>query len=110
MPELTILFEGLYEHSSRRRFYLCRLRPGLLSKGRLSRLRQVKANIKPKGPANTDPWYFTAIDFHTGETVYSKLIGTRMYYSPHYAVTYLGKGKTAYGGVIEGKVTIQDGK
>jgi hypothetical protein len=31
---------------------------------------------KPKGPANTDAWYCTAIDFETGKTVYSQLAGT----------------------------------
>ena len=28
---------------------------------------------KPKGPANTGAWYFTAIDFATGQTVYKQL-------------------------------------
>lgn len=30
---------------------------------------------KPKGPATTDPWYFTAVDFHSGEVVYSRRAG-----------------------------------
>jgi hypothetical protein len=37
-------------------------------------------STKPKGPATTDPWYFTAIDFHTGETVFKQLTVTGVLY------------------------------
>jgi hypothetical protein len=63
---------------------------------------------KPKGPANTDAWYFTAIDFHTGKTVYSMLAGTGILYNNHYAALTLGPNGTAYVGVLGGLVAIRD--
>jgi hypothetical protein len=64
---------------------------------------------KPKGPANTDAWYFTAIDFHTGETVYKVLTGTGSLFNSHMGVVYLSPDGTAYVGVMGGVVKIQDG-
>jgi hypothetical protein len=57
----------------------------------------------------TDPWYFTAVDFHTGETVFKVLAGTGILYNSNYSSVYLGPdGKTAYVGVIGGLVRIHD--
>ncbi len=64
---------------------------------------------KNPGPDATDAWYFTAIDFHTGETVYKVLAGTGILYNSNYSSLYLGPdGKTAYVGVIGGLVRIHD--
>lgn len=63
---------------------------------------------KPKGPATTDPWYFTAIDFHTGKVVYSRLAGTGVLYNNHYAGAYLGPNGMLYVGVLGGVVAMQD--
>jgi len=65
---------------------------------------------KPKGPGTTDPWYFTAIDFHTGATVYSQLAGIGLLYNNHYAGLYLGPNGTLYVGVLGGIVAMRDGK
>jgi hypothetical protein len=66
---------------------------------------------KPKGPANTDAWYFTALDFESGAVVYSRLAGTGILYNNHYAPVYLGRdGKTEYVGVAGGIVAIRDTK
>jgi hypothetical protein len=65
---------------------------------------------KPKGPATTDPWYFTAIDFHTGETVWKQLAGTGVLYNNHYAAAYLGPDGTLYVGVLGGIAAMRDGK
>ncbi len=65
---------------------------------------------KPKGPANTDAWYFTAIDFHTGQTVYSVLAGTGVLYNNHYAALNLGPDGTAYVGVFGGLIAIRDSR
>jgi len=66
---------------------------------------------KPKGPANTDAWYFTALDFDSGAVVYSQLTGTGPLYNNHYAPVYLGPdGKTGYAGVVGGIVAIRDTK
>lgn len=63
---------------------------------------------KPKGPATTDPWYFTAVDFHTGEVVYQRLAGTGALYNNHYAAAYLGSDGTMYVGVLGGIVAMRD--
>ncbi|HEY4048675.1 MAG TPA: hypothetical protein VGM27_17550 [Acidobacteriaceae bacterium] len=64
---------------------------------------------KDHGPDATDAWYFTAIDFHTGETVYKVLAGTGILYNSNYSSVYVGPdGKTAYVGVIGGLVRIHD--
>ena len=64
---------------------------------------------KPKGPANTDAWYFTAIDFETGQTVYKVLAGTGPLFNAHMTVVYLLPDQTAFIGVFGGFVTIRDG-
>jgi hypothetical protein len=63
---------------------------------------------KPKGPANTDAWYLTAIDFETGTTAFKQLAGTGILFNNHYAALYLGPNGTAYVGVFGGIVAIRD--
>jgi hypothetical protein len=64
---------------------------------------------KDEGPENTDAWYFTAIDYISGKTVFKQLAGTGVGYNNHYAGIYLGPdGKTAYVGVLYGIVAIRD--
>jgi hypothetical protein len=64
---------------------------------------------KDAGPDGTDAWYFTAIDFHTGDTVYKVLAGTGILYNSNYSSVYIGPdGKTAYVGVLAGLVRIHD--
>jgi len=63
---------------------------------------------KPKGPATTDPWYFTAVDFRSGEVVYSRLAGTGVLYNNHYAGAYLGPNGVLYVGVLGGVVSMRD--
>ncbi|SNQ61468.1 hypothetical protein [Candidatus Methanoperedens nitratireducens] len=65
---------------------------------------------KGPGPNTTDAWYFTAIDFETGQTVYKRLTGTGVYYDSFYAGVYLGPDGTAYVGVLGGLVAIRDQK
>ncbi len=63
---------------------------------------------KDPGPGTTDAWYFTAIDFETGQTVYKRLTGTGLFYNSHYAGIHLGPDGTAYVGVLAGLVAIRD--
>lgn len=63
---------------------------------------------KPKGPGTTDPWYFTAIDFWTGEVVFKKLAGYGLFYNNHYAGAYIGPDGTLYVGVLGGIVAMRD--
>jgi hypothetical protein len=65
---------------------------------------------KDPGPGTTDAWYFTAIDFHTGETVYKRLAGTGLLYNNHYAGLHLGPDGTIYVGVGGGVVALRDGR
>ena len=38
-----------------------------------------------KPPGLPDRWYVTAVDFRTGKTVWSRLIGTGLLFNVHYA-------------------------
>jgi hypothetical protein len=64
---------------------------------------------KDPGPDGTDAWYFTAVDFKTGATVYKRLAGTGVLYNSNYSGLYLGPdGRTAYVGVLAGLVRIHE--
>ncbi|MEI7891483.1 MAG: hypothetical protein WCI05_00245 [Myxococcales bacterium] len=63
---------------------------------------------KPVGPGQLDPWYFTAVDFVSGEVVYRQLAGTGALYNNHYAPVYLGPNGTFYVGVLGGIVAMRD--
>ncbi len=67
---------------------------------------------KDPDPTNTtsDAWFWTALDFTTGETVWKRLAGTGLNFNNHYAGIVLGKKKTAYVGVIGGVAAIRDGR
>lgn len=57
----------------------------------------------------SDPWYFTAIDFRTGATVYKQLAGSGLGFNNNYAPITLGPDGTAYVGVLGGLVALRDG-
>lgn len=63
---------------------------------------------KDEGPSPLGAWYFTAIDFETGETVFKQYTGTGAYFNNHYAGLYLGPDGTTYIGVVGGIVAIRD--
>ena len=66
-------------------------------------------HAKNPGPDATDAWYFTAVDFLTGETVYKVLASTDILYNSNCSSVYVGPdGKTAYVGVLAGLVRIHD--
>jgi hypothetical protein len=62
----------------------------------------------PNAPRRTDAYYFTAIDFDTGRTVYRVLTGTGMRYDNHWAAISLAPDGTAFVGVLNGIVRIRD--
>ena len=64
----------------------------------------------PNGGVNGDDgYYFTAIDFHTGQIVFQRLIGQGTYFDNYYSGIHLGPdGKTAYIGVVPGLVAVRD--
>lgn len=64
---------------------------------------------KPRGPATTDAWYFTAIDFRSGQVAYKQLAGTGILYNNHYAGVSIGPDGTLYVGALGGVVALRDG-
>jgi hypothetical protein len=69
---------------------------------------------KDPDPVNTtsDAWFWTALDFRTGTTVWKRLAGTGLPFNNHYAGIALSpKGKrTAYVGTVGGIVAVRDSK
>ncbi len=67
---------------------------------------------KEADPVNTmaDAWFWTAIDFQTGATVWKQLAGTGLNFNNHYAGIVLGKTGTAYLGAVGGVLAIHDQK
>lgn len=63
---------------------------------------------KPKTKDHSDAWYFTALDFRTGKTVYKRLTGAGLGYNNHYAPVSIGPDGTAYVGVLGGLLRIAD--
>jgi hypothetical protein len=55
-----------------------------------------------------DAWYLTAVDVHTGRTVYKVLTGTGKYFDNNWAPITLGPDGTAYVGVVGGIVAVRD--
>jgi hypothetical protein len=64
---------------------------------------------KPPDPDGTDAWYFTALDFRKGTTVYKRLAGTGLGFNNHYAPVSIGPDGTAYVGALGGLVLLRDG-
>ncbi len=62
----------------------------------------------PNAPGRVDAYYFTAIDFDTGRTVYRVLTGTGLRYDNHWAAITLAPDGTAYVGVLNGLVRVRD--
>jgi outer membrane protein assembly factor BamB len=62
---------------------------------------------KPRG--TPDAWYVTAIDFHTGKTVWRRLIGTGLLFNVHYAGIAISPRSVLYTGVLGGTVALADG-
>jgi hypothetical protein len=64
---------------------------------------------EPSEENRLDAWYFTAVDFATGETVFKVLTGTGLGYNNNYAPIILGpQGGTAYIGTLNGLVSVRD--
>jgi hypothetical protein len=56
-----------------------------------------------------DAWYFTALDFRSGRTVYKRLAGEGLGFNNNYAPVTLGPDGTAYVGALGGLLALRDG-
>jgi hypothetical protein len=57
----------------------------------------------------SDAWFWTALDFRTGATVWKQLAGTGINFNNHYAGIVIGRrAHTAYVGVIGGIAALRD--
>ena len=64
---------------------------------------------KPPRADGVDAWYFTAIDFRTGATVYRRLTGTGYLYTNHSAPISIGPDGAGYVGALGGFIRVADG-
>jgi hypothetical protein len=64
---------------------------------------------KPLRDDGFDAWYFTAIDFYTGATVWSRYAGNGLGYNNNFAPVTLTQDGTAYVGVLGGITRYVDG-
>jgi hypothetical protein len=63
---------------------------------------------KPDPVSAKDVWYWTAIDFRTGETVWQRLVGTGRRFDGYWPLGFLGPNGTAYMATFDGIVAIRD--
>jgi len=62
----------------------------------------------PNAPKGADAYYFTALDFTTGRTVYQVLTGTGVRYDNNWAAISLAPDGTAFVGVLNGLIRVRD--
>jgi hypothetical protein len=60
------------------------------------------------GGDRSDPWYFTALDFRTGKTVFKFRAGSGLGFNNNYAPVTIGPDGSAYIGVLGGLVMVRD--
>jgi hypothetical protein len=69
----------------------------------------IYAYARPPDPSGSQGYYWTAIDYRTGKTVWQQYAGSGLVYNNHYAGLAIGPDGTAYLGVIGGIVALRDG-
>jgi hypothetical protein len=61
-------------------------------------------------PGATDPWYWTALDFRTGRTVYRQAAGSgSLSFNNNYAGIAISRSGTEYLGTLSGVIAMRDG-
>jgi hypothetical protein len=63
---------------------------------------------KPKREDSAEAWFFTALDFRTGDTVFKRYAGAGLGFNNNYAPVTLGPDGTAYVGVLGGLTSFRD--
>jgi hypothetical protein len=69
----------------------------------------IYAYSRPPDPLGAQGYYWTAIDFRTGQTKWHRFAGAGLLYNNNYAGLSLGPDGTAYLGVIGGMIALRDG-
>jgi hypothetical protein len=64
---------------------------------------------RPPDPGGAQGYYWTALDFRSGRTVWNRYAGSGLSYNNNYAGIALGPDGTAYLGVIGGMISLRDG-
>jgi hypothetical protein len=64
---------------------------------------------RPPDPSGSQGYFWTAIDFRNGRTVWSRYAGSGLSYNNNYAGLAIGPDRTAYLGVIGGVLSLRDG-
>ncbi len=64
---------------------------------------------RPPDPSGSEGYYWTAIDFHTGNTVWQQYAGSGLSYNNNYAGLAIGPNRTAYLGTTGGMISLRDG-
>jgi hypothetical protein len=65
---------------------------------------------KPESSEGDDLWYFTALDFDDGSTVFKRLAGEGFGYNNNFAPVTIGPDGTAYVGVLGGLTLFRDSR
>jgi hypothetical protein len=69
----------------------------------------IYAYTRPPDPLGAQGYYWTAVDFRSGKTVWSQFAGAGLLFNNNYAGLALGPNGTAYLGVIGGMISLRDG-
>ena len=64
---------------------------------------------RPPDPSGAQGYYWTAIDFRSGRTVWSRFAGAGLLFNNNYAGIALGPNGDEYLGVIGGMISLRDG-
>ena len=64
---------------------------------------------RPPDPSGSEGYYWTALDYRDGKTVWSQYAGSGLVFNNNYAGLALGPNGTAYLGVIGGMIALRDG-
>jgi len=63
---------------------------------------------QPDPVSGVDVWYWTAVDFRTGETVWQQLVGTGRWFDGYWPLPFLGPTGIGYMATYGGIVAIRD--
>jgi hypothetical protein len=64
---------------------------------------------RPPDPSGSEGYYWTAIDFHTGNTVWQRYAGSGLPYNNNYAGIAIGPSRSLYLGTTGGMIALRDG-